>query len=331
MLCCCINSPQQNTKLGCVLERSYWLMFRRIDSGTNCVLAAANPQNFATNHFVACNVNACMGWVVQAVDRLSELRPMPQEIRTVIADSDSAARRQLRLLLGSEPAVRVVAECRDRAEAIAAVQTHKPDLLILDMHLPDTDGIELLRSIPGRDRILVIFSSVHDQYAIRAFEARALDYLLKPFDPERLHSAMERTRVELAQLHDRHLTRRLLHLLAGARSESKAERRLVVKAAGRVVFLETEEIDWIEAAGNYVRLKVGAESYLMREAIGRIAQRLDPDQFVRIHRSIIVNVRKIKELQPCNRGEYMVILKDGKELSCSRGYRAKLRQLIAKG
>ena len=256
---------------------------------------------------------------------------MPQEIRTVIADSDSAARRQLRLLLGSEPAVRVVAECRDRAEAIAAVQTHKPDLLILDMHLPDTDGIELLRSIPGRDRILVIFSSVHDQYAIRAFEARALDYLLKPFDPERLHSAMERTRVELAQLHDRHLTRRLLHLLAGARSESKAERRLVVKAAGRVVFLETEEIDWIEAAGNYVRLKVGAESYLMREAIGRIAQRLDPDQFVRIHRSIIVNVRKIKELQPCNRGEYMVILRDGKELSCSRGYRAKLRQLIAKG
>ena len=271
-----------------------------------------------------------MGSVAQAVDRFPELRPMPPEIRTVIADSDSAARRQLRLLLGSEPGVRVVAECGDRAEAIAAVQTHKPDLLIVDIHLPDTDGIEALRNMPGRDRMLVIFSSVHDQYAIRAFEARALDYLLKPFDPERLHSAMERTRAELAHIQDRHLTRRLLDLLAGTKSESKSERRLVVKAAGRVVFLETAEIDWIEAAGNYVRLKAGAESYLMREAIGRMAQRLDPDQFVRIHRSIIVNVRKIKELQPCNRGEYMVILRDGKELSCSRGYREKLHQLIAR-
>lgn len=271
-----------------------------------------------------------MGSVVRAVDRFPDVRPMPQEIRTVIADSDSAARRQLRLLLGLEPGVRVLAECGDRAEAIAAVQTHKPDLLILDVHLPEADGLDLLHNFPGRDRLLVIVSSVHDQYAIRAFEAHALDYLLKPFDPERLHSAMERTRAELAKVHDRYLTRRLLDLLAGAKSESISERRLVVKAAGRVVFLQTEEIDWIEAAGNYVRLKVGGESYLMREAIGRIAQRLDSDQFVRIHRSIIVNVRKIKELQPCNRGEYMVILRDGRELSCSRGYRAKLYQLIAK-
>ena len=255
---------------------------------------------------------------------------MPQEIRTVIADQDPGALRQLALLLESEPGVRVVAECRNRAQTIAAVQTHKPDLLILDVHLPETDGIEVLHSIPGRERLLVIFSSLHDQYAIRAFEARALDYLLKPFDPERLHSAIERTRAEMAKVHDRHLTHRLLDLLAGAKTEAKSEKRLVVKAAGRVVFLETEDIDWIEAEGNYVRLKVGTESYLMREAIGRIAQKLDPDQFVRIHRSIIVNVHKIKELQPCNRGEYMVILKDGKELSCSRGYRAKLHQLIAR-
>jgi two-component system, LytTR family, response regulator len=255
---------------------------------------------------------------------------MPQEIRTVIADHDSSVLRQLRLLLGAEPGVRVVAECGDRAETIAAVQTHKADLLILDVHLLDTDGLEVLHSLPGRDRLLVVFSSLHDQYAIRAFEARALDYLLKPFDPERLHSAIERTRAELAKVNDRHLTRRLLDLLAGAKPEAKTEKRLVVKAAGRVVFLATDEIDWIEAEGNYVRLKVGAESYLMREAIGRVAQRLDPEQFVRIHRSIIVNVSKIKELQPCNRGEYMVILKDGKELSCSRGYRAKLHQLIAK-
>ncbi|MGA8150919.1 MAG: LytTR family DNA-binding domain-containing protein [Terriglobales bacterium] len=255
---------------------------------------------------------------------------MPQEIRIVIADSDLSARDQLRLLLGREPGVRVVAECGNRAATITAIETHNPELLILDIHLPETDGIEVLNSISGRDRPLVIFTSIHDQHAIRAFEARALDFLLKPFDPARLHSAIERTRAELAKVHDRHLTRRLLDLLAAAKPDAKSDKRLVVKAAGRMVFLETNEIDWIEAEGNYVRLKAGAESYLMREAIGRIAQRLDPDRFVRIHRSIIVNVSKIKELQPCNRGEYMVVLKDGKELSCSRSYRAKLHQLIAK-
>jgi len=302
----------------------------RTSSGASRARFATDPQNFVSNHFVAANVNACMGPAVQVVDRLGDLQPMSHEIRTVIADHDVAARRQLRLLLGSEAGVRVVAECGDRAATIAAVQTHEPDLLILDVHLPDTDGLEVLNNIDRSDRPLVIFSSAHDQYALRAFEARALDYLLKPFEPERVRSAMERTREELAKVHDRHLTRRLLDLLAGAKPESKTEKRLVVKAAGRVVFLETDEIEWIEAQGNYIRLKAGADSYLMREAISRIAQRLDPGRFVRIHRSIIVNVRKIKELQPCNRGEYMVILKDGKELSCSRGYRAKLQQLIAK-
>ena len=307
-----------------------WKRSSKRDSGTNCVRILASPQNFATNHFVAYNVNACMGLVVQAVERFPDLRNMPQEIRTVIADPDTGALRQLASLLEAEPGVRVIAECVNREQTISAVQAHKPDLLMLDVHLPETDGIEVLHNLAGREKLLVIFSSIHDQDAIRAFEARALDYLLKPYDAERLHSAIERTRAELAKLNDRHLTHRLLDLLAGAKPESKSDKRLVVKVAGRVVFLDTQEIDWIEAEGNYVRLKVGAESYLMREAIGRIAQRLDPDQFVRIHRSIIVNVRKIKELQPCNRGEYMVILKDGKELSCSRGYRAKLHQLIAK-
>jgi len=300
------------------------------DSGTSCISVVANPQNFVTNHFVAFNVNACMGSVVQVAESSAELRTMLQEIRTVIADPDAKSLRQLAALLESEPGMRVIAECANRGETIAAVRAHKPDLLMLDVHLPETDGIEVLRNLPGRERLLVIFSSTHHQDAVRAFEARALDYLLKPYDAERLHSAIDRTRAELAKLNDRHLTHRLLDLLAATKPESKSDKRLVVKVAGRVVFLDTQEIDWIEAEGNYVRLRVGTESYLMREAIGRLAQRLDPGQFVRIHRSIIVNVRRIKELQPCNRGEYMVILKDGKELSCSRGYRARLHQLIAK-
>jgi len=251
-------------------------------------------------------------------------------IRTIIADGDPSARVQLRHLLGAEPGVEVVAECDNGKQTVLAVQTHKPDLLMLDIHLPDTDGFQLLHRIPGRDRPMVIFTSVHGQYAIRAFEAHAIDYLLKPFDPQRLRFAIERTRAEILKAHDRHLTHRLLDLLADARSEPKFDKRLVVKVGGRVVFLEADEIEWIEAAGNYVKLKTAASSYLMRDAISRVAEKLDPGQFVRIHRSIIVNVRKIKELQPCNRGEYMVILKDGKELSCSRGYRSKLQELIAR-
>jgi two-component system, LytTR family, response regulator len=268
--------------------------------------------------------------VVQAVDGFSEPESMPQDIRAVIADGDPAELRRLRLLLSAEAGVQVVAQCGDSAETVSAFHAHKPDVLILDVRLPETGGLEVLRQIPGRERLTVIFSGVHDQDAIRAFEAHALDYLLKPFSADRVHAAIERARAEVTNVHDRHLTRRLLDLLEGAKPEARSDKRLVVRAGGRVVFVETDEIDWIEAEGNYVRLRTGAQSYLMREAIGRIAQRLDPEQFVRIHRSIIVNVHKIKELQPCNRGEYIVILKDGKELSCSRTYRSKLQRFIAK-
>jgi two-component system LytT family response regulator len=177
---------------------------------------------------------------------------------------------------------------------------------------------------------IVIFTTAYDQYAVRAFEAHALDYLLKPFDQDRLHSAIERARAELLKSTDRDLTNRLLDLLAQSRTESKGDRRLIIKAGGRVVFLDTDDIDWVEAAANYVKLHVGKDSYVLREGIGRISERLDPIQFVRIHRSAIANVRKIKELQPCNSGEYIVVLKDGKELSCSRGYRSGLQQLIDK-
>jgi len=251
-------------------------------------------------------------------------------IRAIIADCDPAARTQLRLLLGLETGVEVLAECTDGSETIAAIRAHKPDLLFLDIHLSDGDGFQVLDRMAPQDKPLVIFTSTHDQHAIRAFEARALDYLVKPFDERRVHAAIERTRVEVLRAHDRHLTHRLLDWLAANQSEAKADKRLVVKAGGRVVFLNADEIDWIEAAGNYVKIRAGEESYLLREGIGRLAERLDPAQFVRVHRSIIVNAGKIKELHPCNSGEYMVVLRDGKELSCSRGYRAKLQELIAK-
>jgi two-component system LytT family response regulator len=265
----------------------------------------------------------------QIENRLRELRMMIPEIRAVVADDELLVRDQLRRLLSQETGVEIVAECGDALQTVAAVKSHKPDLLLLDIEMKDTDGFQILHSIPQEEMPIVIFTSADDQYAIRAFEARALDYLLKPFDQARLHSAFERVRAELVKTDNRHLTHRILDLLAGTRNESRGDRRLVIKTAGRVIFVALDEIDWVEAAGNYVELKTRARSYLLREGIGSLAERLDPEQFVRIHRSIIVNVRRIQELQPCNRGEYIVVLSDGKHLSCSRSYRAKLQQLIA--
>jgi two-component system LytT family response regulator len=250
-------------------------------------------------------------------------------IRTVIADDERLARRKLRILLGSEAGVQIVADCQDGKQTIAAVEIHKPDLLFLDIHMPDLDGFQILQNISGMELPVVIFTTAFDQYAIRAFEAQALDYLLKPFDQERLHRAVDRVRVELLKAHDHNLTHRILDLLSERRREPPAsDGRMVIKAGGRIVFLDMDEIDWIEAAANYVKLNVGRDSYLLREGIGRVSERLDSSKFVRIHRSIIVNVRRIRELQPCDSGEYIAVLKNGKELSCSRGYRPELQRLI---
>ena len=255
-------------------------------------------------------------------------------IRTIIADDEHLARKKLRVLLDSEPGMQVVAECQDGQQAVSAIKTHRPDLLLIDIRMPDIDGFQVLKQIAPDEMPVVVFTTAYDQFAIRAFEAHALDYLLKPFDRERLHHAVERARAELLKVHDRDLTGRILDLLAKnmePKIESKQiDDRMVIRAGGKVVFLDVKEIDWIEAAANYVKLNVGKDSYLLREGIGSISERLDPDRFVRIHRSVIVNVRKIKELQPCESGEYIAVLRNGKELSCSRGYRTQLQRLIGR-
>jgi two-component system LytT family response regulator len=259
----------------------------------------------------------------------SDNRKMIPIIRTIIADSERLARKKLRILLSMEPGVEIVAECREGKQTVAAVKTHNPDLLLLDIRMPNEDGFQVLHEIPTNNMPLLIFTTAYDRYAIRAFEAHALDCLLKPFDRERLHRAIERARTELLKLHDGHLTDRILDLLAETKHEAqRTDRRLAIKAGGRVVFLDLDEIDWIEAAANYVKLNVGRESYVLREGIGHISDRLDAAHFVRVHRSTIVNVRKIKALQPCNAGEYIAVLKDGKELSCGRSYRLQLQKLI---
>ena len=249
-------------------------------------------------------------------------------IRTLIAEDEPLAREKLRLLLNSESGVEVIGECKAGNEAIAALQDLRPDLLFLDIHMPEADGFQVLEAVSLKSRPIVIFTTAYDKYAIRAFEACALDYLLKPFDQERLHSAVERVRAEFFK--NGTLAQRIFEMLAHPGSMRKDNQRFVFRTGGRIVFLNADEIDWVEASANYVRLHAGTQSYSLRETIAHIAEQLHPDQFVRIHRSFIVNVNRIKELQPCNSGEYIVILKDGKELSCSRGYRSGLQGLIGR-
>ena len=252
-------------------------------------------------------------------------------MRVIIADDESLAREKLRFMLASEPDIQVVAECQDGTATLRALAIYKPDLLLMDIRMPDLDGFEVLSRAAAQDMPMVIFTTAYDNHAVRAFEAHALDYLLKPFDQDRLHQAVNRARTELLKTNDREATKRILHLLSeNAGRQPMAGRRLIVKAGGRVVFLSFDEIDWVEAAANSVRIYVGKQAYVLRRGIGEIADRLDPLQFIRIHRSAIVNVHKIKQLQPVNSGEYIVILRDGKELSCSRGYRSGLQELIDK-
>jgi two-component system LytT family response regulator len=261
-------------------------------------------------------------------------RPDGSAIRTIIADDERLARRKLRILLGSEPQVEVVAECPNGRQTVSAIRSFRPDILLLDIQMPDLNGFDVLSEISSDEMPQVIFTSAYDQYAIRAFEARALDYLLKPFDQDRLHAAIERASLEIRKSRDQEFTNRVLELLSTVKSQKKPtpefEDRLAIRTNGRVVFLNLDEIHWVEAAANYVRLNTAKDSYLFRETISRISDRLNPADFVRIHRSMIVNVRRIKELIPVNSGEYVVILNSGKELSCSRGYRSNLQHLIAK-
>jgi two-component system LytT family response regulator len=255
-------------------------------------------------------------------------------IRAIVADDERLARRKLRMLLGSESQIEVVAECLNGKQTVSAMRSFRPDMLFLDIQMPDLDGFEVLSEISPEEMPQVIFTSAYDQYAIRAFEAHALDYLLKPFDQDRLHAAIERATAEIRKSKDQEVTNRVLELLSSVKAQKRPiaefEERLAIRTNGRVVFLTLDEIHWVEAAANYVRLNTGKNSYLFRETISRVSERLNPAHFVRIHRSMIVNVRSIKELIPVNSGEYVVVLHGGKELSCSRGYRANLQHLIGK-
>jgi len=252
----------------------------------------------------------------------------PRKIRALIVDDEPLARRRIKRLLARDPELEIAGEAGNGQEAIAAMRALEPSLLFLDVQMPEVDGFAVLESIDPLKLPLVIFVTAYDQYALRAFEVSAVDYLVKPFDRPRFEKALQRAKTRLATERRVDLNRETLALLEELKARSNHIERLVIKAGGRAFFLKTEEIDWIEAEGKYVRLHVGKESYLLREAIGSMESQLDPKKFPRIHRSTIVNIERVRELQPWFHNEYRVILKDGTELMLSRSCRKRLGELL---
>jgi two-component system LytT family response regulator len=251
-----------------------------------------------------------------------------KKIRAVIADDEPLARRRIRRMLAHDPEVDVVGDCGNGKDAVATIKSLNPNLLFLDVQMPEVDGFDVLESIDPNRMPFVIFVTAYDQYALRAFDVSAVDYLVKPFDRARFEKALARAKSRLATERAGDFSQQTLALLEELKARTNHVERLVIKAGGRAFFLKTEEIDWIEAEGKYVRLHVGKESYLLREAIGSMEAQLDPKKFPRIHRSSIVNIDRVRELQPWFHNEYRVILKDGTELMLSRSCRKRLGELL---
>jgi len=249
-------------------------------------------------------------------------------IRAVIVDDEPLGRTLIREMLRSDPEIEIAGECSNGSEAINMIGNLHPDLVFLDVQMPEIDGFAVLAALEAARLPMIVFVTAYDQYAVQAFEVHAVDYLLKPFDRERFQRSLQRAKAQLRLERRSDVSERILALLEERKLKTKYLERVVIKANGRVFFLKTSEIDWIEAAGNYVSLHVKKESYLLRETIGGMESQLDPATFPRIHRSQIVNLDRIRELRPWSHGEYHVILHDGTQLTLSRTYRERLHCLL---
>ena len=250
-------------------------------------------------------------------------------MRVIIVDDEPLAREGIREFLGDEPDIEIVAECSSGIEALEAIEAESPDLVFLDVQMPELDGFGVLDALEPDETPAVIFITAHDKYALKAFDVFALDYLLKPLERSRFTAAVERARQQLSGDGLGDLRKRMLGLIADLEGKRTTPLdRLVVKSRGRVHLLKVSEIDWIEADGNYARLHVGDEDHLVRETMTALERRLDAGQFVRIHRSTIVNLDRIREIQPWFKGELMVILTGGEQLSLSRKYRKALQERL---
>ncbi len=256
--------------------------------------------------------------------------------RTIIVDDEPTARRGVRLLLERDPAVEIVGEAGTGLEAAELIRRERPDLAFLDVQMPGSDGFAAISEVGAADAPAVIFVTAYDEHALRAFEVNAVDYLLKPYDDTRFSAALMRGKEEVRRRQADSVNQRLSQLLdylqqtghGTAPTPEKPGERILLKSSGEIFFLKAEEIDWIEAEGDYMKFHVGGRAHLMRETMARLEARLDPKQFIRIHRSTIVNIDRLRKLSPSFAGEYAVILHDGTKLKLSRGYHERIATLL---
>jgi len=275
------------------------------------------------------------------------------KIRTMIVDDEPAARRGVQLLLEKDPDIAVVGEAASGHEAVRKLKAEKPDLVFLDVQMPELNGFKVLQSLDAAELPAVIFTTAFDQHALEAFEVNAVDYLLKPYEDDRFWTALRRAKSEIARRQTDALSAKLSQLLehlqgnlgpaveaapsavpsvvepAGApEPESVTRERILLRSGGEIFFLRAEDVDWIEAEGDYMKFHAAGRAHLLRETMSNLESRLDPKRFVRIHRSTIVNIDRVKKLSPSFAGEYAVILQDGTKLRLSRGYHDRLQELL---
>jgi two-component system, LytTR family, response regulator len=252
--------------------------------------------------------------------------------RVVLADDEPLVRERLRTLLAPHPEFALAAECGDGAAAVEAIGALRPDLVFLDVQMPELDGFEVVEALPEARLPAIVFVTAFDEYAVRAFEVNAVDYLLKPLREERFETALARVAARLARAPEAEAASaadgELRALVADLRARQGLAERFVVRQGTRLTFVRPEAIDWIDAAGNYVRLHAGGRAHLLRLTLKAVEARLDPDRFVRVHRSAIVNLERIVAVEPWFHGEYVLTLADGARLTASRSHSARLRALL---
>lgn len=245
----------------------------------------------------------------------------------LIVDDEAPARRRIRQLLEAADDFQIVGEAANGAEALEMIAKLRPQVVFLDVQMPELNGFEVLRALPTEDIPRVVFVTAFDEYALDAFEVCAIDYLLKPFDADRFSRTLDRLREVLGEAAASPLEGGLRRLLQRLEAEGRVASRFVAKSRGRMVFVKPEEIDWVEAAANYAEFHVGERSYLIRETLDALQDKLDPQSFVRIHRSRIVNIDRVREIHPWEHGDYAVVLENGVRLRMSRRYKANIDRL----
>jgi two-component system LytT family response regulator len=250
------------------------------------------------------------------------------KIRALIVDDEMLARARVRQMLADEPEVEVAGECANGAEAIAFIQEHRPDLVFLDVQMPEVSGFDVLRALPtDLWPVAVIFVTAHDQHALEAFEVHALDYLLKPFKQTRFRQTLLRARQHIMRQETQGLNPHFQEWLASREQNPAYPNRLTVKSGEQTTFIEVNDLDYIEAAANYAILHTGATTHILRETLTNLETKLSPKLFLRVNRSAIVNLACVRAVQPATRGEHVVVLKNGKELSLTRGVRELQQRL----